>query len=111
MRGATYSTGVVAGTYIVSLGTGTGANAGGTYNVNISQTVTAQTITGTQYANGIQHGGNVSTDIKHLMNASAFSAAATTAPADPCHRLDPARPRASFQAGRSGQETDSGKPG
>jgi hypothetical protein len=74
-------TGVLAGTYIVSLGTGTGANNGGTYNVNLSQTVTSQTITATQFANGIQHGGDVSPDIKHLMNASAFSAAVTTAPA------------------------------
>jgi hypothetical protein len=74
-------TGVVAGTYIVSLGTGTGANNGGTYTVNISQTVTSQTITGTQYANGIYHGGDVSTDVKHLVNASIFSAAITTAPA------------------------------
>ena len=74
-------TGVVAGTYITSLGTGTGANNGGTYNVNISQTVTGQTITGTQSPNGLQHGGDVSTDAKHLLNASAFSAAPTTAPA------------------------------
>ena len=74
-------TGVVAGTYIVSLGTGTGANAGGTYNVNISQTVTAQTITGTQYANGIQTGGDVSPSVKNVLNVSAFSAAVTTAPA------------------------------
>ena len=73
--------GVAAGTYITALGTGTGANNGGTYTVNISQTVTAQTITGTQVPNGIPHGGDVSTDIKHLMNVSAFSAAATTAPA------------------------------
>ncbi|HPL78876.1 MAG TPA: hypothetical protein PKY40_07730 [Burkholderiaceae bacterium] len=74
-------TGVAAGTYIVSLGTGTGANAGGTYNVNISQTVTSQTITATQTPSGIDHGGIVSTDIKHIANASMFSAAATTAPA------------------------------
>jgi hypothetical protein len=73
-------TGVAAGTYITALGTGTGANNGGTYTVNISQTVTAQTITGTQFPNGIQHGGNVSTDIKHIANVSAFSAAPTTAP-------------------------------
>lgn len=73
-------TGVAAGTYITSLGTGTGANNGGTYNINISQTVTAQTITGTQTPNGIYHGGDVSTDIKHIANASAFSAAPTTAP-------------------------------
>ncbi len=74
-------TGVTAGTYITALGTGTGANNGGTYTVNISQTVTSQTITGTAATNGIYHGGDVSTDIKHLLNASVFSAAATTAPA------------------------------
>lgn len=34
----------------------------------------------TANATGIYHGGNVSTDQKHLVNASAFSAAATTAP-------------------------------
>jgi len=73
--------GVAAGTYITALGTGTGANNGGTYTVNISQTVTAQTITGTASPGGIQHGGDVSTAVKHLLNASAFSAAATTAPA------------------------------
>jgi len=74
-------TGVTAGTYITALGTGTGANNGGTYTVNISQTVTAQTITGTAYPNGIYHGGDVSTDVKNLLNASVFSAAVTTAPA------------------------------
>lgn len=74
-------TGVVNGTYITALGTGTGANNGGTYTVNISQTVTAQTITGTQYPGSIYHGGNVSALIKHIVNASLFSAAVTTAPA------------------------------
>lgn len=74
-------TGVVAGTYIVSLGTGTGANNGGTYNVNISQTVTAQTITATQTPSGIDHGGSVNADVKHIANVSMFSAAAATAPA------------------------------
>jgi hypothetical protein len=73
-------TGVVAGTFITALGTGTGANSGGTYTVNISQTVTSQTITGTAMATGIPHGGDVSTDIKHIVNASVYSAAATTAP-------------------------------
>lgn len=73
--------GVAAGTYITALGTGTGANNGGTYTVNISQTVTSQTITGTAYPNGIYHGGDVSTDVKNLLNANIFSAAATTAPA------------------------------
>lgn len=73
-------TGVAAGTYITALGTGTGANNGGTYTVNISQTVTAQTITATQTANGIPHGGDVSPSVKHIINASAYTAAATTAP-------------------------------
>lgn len=44
---ALFGTGVAAGTNIVSLGTGTGNNNGGTYNINISQTVTAQTINAT----------------------------------------------------------------
>lgn len=73
--------GVTAGTYITALGSGTGANNGGTYTVNNSQTVTSQTITGTQYGGGIYHGGNVSTSIKSLTTMSFFSAAATTAPA------------------------------
>jgi hypothetical protein len=72
--------GVTAGTYITALGTGTGQNNGGTYTVNISQTVTAQTITGTARANFIQHGGNVSTFVKNLITVSAFTAAATVAP-------------------------------
>ena len=74
-------TGVTAGTYITALGTGTGQNNGGTYTVNISQTVTSQTITGTQFTNGIQTGGSVSPSVKNILNVSAFSAAATTAPA------------------------------
>ena len=40
-------TGVTAGTVITELLTGTGSNSGGTYKVNNSQTVTAQTIWGT----------------------------------------------------------------
>lgn len=39
--------GVAEGTRITALGTGTGANNGGTYTVNISQTVSGKTITGT----------------------------------------------------------------
>jgi len=74
-------TGVTAGTYITALGTGTGSNNGGTYTVNISQTVTSQTITGTATANFIPHGGNVSTAVKQLLNASVVSASATSAPA------------------------------
>jgi len=73
-------TGVVAGTFITALGTGTGQNNGGTYTVNISQTVTSQTITGTATANFIQHGGDVSPAVKNIINASAYTAAATTAP-------------------------------
>lgn len=73
--------GVTAGTIITALGTGTGANSGGTYTVNISQTVTSQTITGTATPSFLQHGGNVSAALKHLLNASIFSAAATSVPA------------------------------
>lgn len=73
-------TGVTAGTMITALGTGTGSNNGGTYTVNISQTVTAQTITGTATANFMPHGGNVSTAVKQLLNASVFSASATSVP-------------------------------
>lgn len=72
--------GVTAGTYIVSLGTGTGSNNGGTYNLNNSMTVTAQTITGTATANFIKHGGNVSPAVKQLLNASVVSASGTSAP-------------------------------
>ena len=72
--------GITAGTQIISLGTGTGANNGGTYNLNFSQTVTSQTIWGIASGSGMPHGGNVSPAVKVLSNASAFSAAATTAP-------------------------------
>lgn len=74
-------TGVVAGTYITALGTGTGANNGGTYTVNISQTVTSQTISGTAVASFFWHGGNVSPLVKNLLNASVVSAAGTSSPA------------------------------
>lgn len=73
-------TGVTAGTVITALGTGTGSNNGGTYTVNNSQTVTSQTITGTATANFIPHGGNVSPSVKQLLNASMFSASATSVP-------------------------------
>lgn len=73
--------GVAAGTYITALGTGTGSNNGGTYTVNISQTVTAQTITGTATANFPFTGGNVSALQKRLIFASAVSASLTCAPA------------------------------
>lgn len=72
--------GVTAGTYITATGTGTGQNSGGTYTVNISQTVTSQTITGTATANYLYTGGDVSANNKHIISASAFTAAATTAP-------------------------------
>lgn len=74
-------TGVAAGTQITALGTGTGANNGGTYTVNISQTVTAQTITGTAAAGSLPHGGDVTPLVKQVTDASVFSAAVTTAPA------------------------------
>ena len=73
-------TGVSAGTFITSLGTGPGANNGGTYNVSVSQTVTSQTITGTATPNGLYTGGNVSPSIKNVLNVSAYSGAATSAP-------------------------------
>ena len=73
--------GVTPGTYITSLGTGTGANSGATYNINISQSVTSQTITGTAYANSFQTGGVVSTNIKNLVDAHVFTLGATSAPA------------------------------
>ena len=72
--------GVTAGTYITALGTGTGSNNGGTYTVNISQTVASTAITGTATANFIGHGGDVSTMTKHLLNANIFSASATSVP-------------------------------
>ena len=62
--------GIDPSTQITSLGTGTGANNGGTYNINISQTVNNVTITGTGYSNGIPHGGNVSPAVKNLTYAS-----------------------------------------
>jgi hypothetical protein len=46
-------TGIIPGTQIVALGTGTGNNNGGTYIVNISQTVTATTINGYSVSNSI----------------------------------------------------------
>ena len=52
-------TGVVAGTYIVSAGTGTGANNGGTYTVSQTQTVTSQTISAVPGVDAVfgPHGG------------------------------------------------------
>lgn len=73
--------GVLPGTFITTLGTGTGSNNGGTYNVNLSQTVTAQTITGTATAAFPAHGGNVAPLVKNLLSASIWSASGTTAPA------------------------------
>lgn len=73
--------GVPAGCYITSLGTGTGANNGGTYNLSVTTgTISSVTVTGTAYPGGLLHGGDVSTDVKNLVNMSIFSAAATTAP-------------------------------
>lgn len=73
--------GVPAGVYITSLGTGTGANNGGTYNLSVTTgTISSVTVTGTAYPGGLLHGGDVSTDVKNMVNMSLFSAAATTAP-------------------------------
>lgn len=74
-------TGVLANTFITALGTGTGANNGGTYTVNLTQTVTNQTITGTASASFFKHGGNVAPLTKQLLNASVVSAAGTSSPA------------------------------
>jgi hypothetical protein len=75
-------TGVGAGTYIAALGTGTGVNNGGTYTTNTTaNAVVNQTVTGTAYPYSIPHGGNVSANVKQLLNANVFSASATTAPA------------------------------
>ena len=73
--------GVAPGTYITSLGTGTGANNGGTYNVSVSQNVSAQTISGVATPNGLYTGGNVAPDVKNVLNVSAYSAAVNTMPA------------------------------
>ena len=59
-------TGVVAGTYIVSAGTGTGANNGGTYTVSQTQTVTSQTISavpGVDAVFGPQGGGAIQAQV------------------------------------------------
>jgi len=66
-------TGVTAGTYIVSLGTGTGANNTGTYTVSASQTVTAQTITGAGIARLTADGAAAgASNIANLPANSAF---------------------------------------
>jgi len=62
------------------LANGGGNPAAGTiYNsgTNLAFQATSDSTAG---AGGILHGGNVSTDTKHIVNASAFSAAATTMP-------------------------------
>lgn len=63
-------TGVLTDTRIIALGTGTGQNNGGTYIVDLPQTVTAQTITGT-----IDSGS-----VKYLHKFSAITATATAVP-------------------------------
>lgn len=55
-----------------------GADAIGNTGTNLTFQQLTDTTTN---ATGIQHGGNVSPDYKHIVNASAFSAAATTMPA------------------------------
>lgn len=59
----------------LSMSPGTGANNGGTYTVNISQTVTSQAITGTATPNGIQHGGDVGANNKSLSIFAIYAGA------------------------------------
>jgi hypothetical protein len=73
-------TSVTAGTTLTSLSSGTGGS-GSTFACTVSTNATSTAITGTGYSGGIPHGGNVSTDVKHIVNASLFSGAATCAPA------------------------------
>lgn len=59
-----------------------GGNPGADAIYNTGTNLTFQPVSDTTTnAAGIQHGGNVSPDYKHIVNASAFSAAATTMPA------------------------------
>lgn len=58
-----------------------GGNPGADALYNTGTNLTFQPVSDTTTnAAGIQHGGNVSPDYKHIVNASAFSAAATTMP-------------------------------
>lgn len=58
-----------------------GGNPGADSILNTGTNLAFQQLTDTTSgATGIRHGGNVSPDYKHLVNASAVSAAATTAP-------------------------------
>jgi len=59
-----------------------GGNPGADAILNTGTNLAFQALTdATANATGIQHGGNVSPLTKHIVNASAFSAAATTMPA------------------------------
>ena len=64
--------------YCLVKGTGNPAT-GSIYNTGTNLAFQA-TSESTANAGGIPHGGNVSTATKHILNASAFTAAATTAP-------------------------------
>jgi hypothetical protein len=56
-------------------------NPGADTIMNTGTNLTFQSLSDTATgANSIQHGGNVSPDYKHILNASAFTAAATVAP-------------------------------
>lgn len=58
-----------------------GGNPGADALFNTGTNLTFQPVSGsTTNASSIQHGGNVSPDYKYIMNASSFSAAATTMP-------------------------------
>lgn len=56
-------------------------NPGADSIINAGTNLTFQSLSdNTPNAGGIQHGGDVAPDTKHILNASAFTAAATTAP-------------------------------
>lgn len=58
-----------------------GGNPGADSIINTGTNLAFQALTDTTAnATGLYHGGNVSTDTKHIVNASAFTAAATTTP-------------------------------
>lgn len=74
------TTAAVAGEWSFLARGGGNPGADALYNTGTNLTFQPTSDTTTNAA-GIQHGGNVSPDYKHIINASAFSAAATTMPA------------------------------
>lgn len=73
------TTAAVAGEWSFLARGGGNPGADALYNTGTNLTFQPTSDTTTNAA-GIQHGGNVSPDYKHIINASAFSAAATTMP-------------------------------